>query len=127
MSLKHFLVGMALGLLVVAGCAGEPVAPVPPTGIDTSIAIDDLPGWAGMKTSIGEPAESTRLETYLEFWRESLEEARLRADPMARAEQEAMWWATAERALTSMVGAEHAMTVLSWMESTFVRRTGGAT
>lgn len=121
MSLKQAVPWLAVLLLI--GC-GEPT-PVE-TGIDLETPIRDLPGWEDVKREIGEPLESTRLETYLEFFREALDSTRRDPDPVQRQMGEDGWWDAAEQSLTSMVGAENAQVVLRWMESTWGRWTGGA-
>lgn len=123
---RRTFLGLCLVGALATSCGGdtEPGG-VPPTEIDLGVPIEDLVGWTDLKSSIGEPPESHRLEDYLEFWRESLDAARRNPDPVARQADEEGWWDEAERALTSMIGAENAQTVLAWMETTFHRRGGG--
>jgi hypothetical protein len=116
---------LVVGTLACGSPSSEPPpTDVPPTDIDLTIAVEDLPGWAEVKASIDEPPESTRLETFLEFFRETIDAVRRNPDPVERQEEEDGWWAEAERGLVSMVGPEHAQTVLRWMETTFLRRRG---
>jgi len=111
---------------LVAGCgSGEPG--VPPTGIDLSIPIADLDGFAEVEALAGEPPESERLETILASFREALAEAREARDPVDRADAEEGWWQQLMRSLTSTYGADIAAQIFSWCEGTFQRRRiGGA-
>jgi hypothetical protein len=106
-------------------CSGSGREEPPPSGIDLTTPVADLPGWQDIRSEIGEPPEATRLDTFLDFFREALDNARQDPDPEDRAAAEDGWWREAERALTSMVGAENAEIVLRWMESTFGRWMGG--
>jgi len=126
MSLSRIAIGVFLPFVLIAGCGtGDPS--IPPTGIDLSIPIADLPGFADIDALTGEPAESQRLEINLNPFREALADTREAVDPDFRANAEEGWWQQLLSTLTSTYGADIAGQIFSWCEETFQRRRiGGA-
>jgi hypothetical protein len=114
-----------LSLMFLVGCGGgDSGLPIPPTQVDTSTAVTSLEGWQSLVDTTQVGIRVGALASFTDVFRDGLDISRRAKTQSARLAAEADWWASAETALVSIVGAEHVSEVLVWYGLRFGHRGG---
>lgn len=105
MSLKVSLV-LGLGALAAIACnSGR--SEVPPTGVDLTTPVEELPEWNALLSDLTLPYNRDQaLANFVETFRGGLDISRRIADPDERLAAEIEWWSEAERSLEAIVGPD---------------------